>query len=365
MLLACEPGWICMSVTGINQPIRTPQLHFLLPLLCTGSGNPAEGELRPQLLDRFGTSVNVTTLMDTASRTQMVLDRMAYDMVRCAALGRAGGGGGGAGEGAWRDRRGTPASVWRDASTLNGPPHANSHTLPQHPRTKQRLQLPRLHTRTRTCMHSKHSPVRPGRRTPTSLWRGARATARRCVPSWRRRASCCRRSTAAGTSGSRSGVDGRPDGWGTGVSGQMGVPGRGRVGTQFQKQGHVAQDQLWMEVRMGIVRVCRAVGGGGGGWGTRNQKQGHRAEDQVGVGGWLGQCVCGGGGSEHCSLLEVTTIHAPTTHPLHPTPAPHHPHPPHDFAASSAPCSTLTACAATLCATARSKRTWRTRGGRR
>ncbi|GAB4818168.1 hypothetical protein N2152v2_005214 [Parachlorella kessleri] len=44
-----------------------------------GSGNPAEGELRPQLLDRFGTSVNVVTLQDTAQRTQLVLDRLAYE----------------------------------------------------------------------------------------------------------------------------------------------------------------------------------------------------------------------------------------------------------------------------------------------
>ncbi len=34
-----------------------------------------EGELRPQLLDRFGMSVNVATLQDTKQRTQMVMDR--------------------------------------------------------------------------------------------------------------------------------------------------------------------------------------------------------------------------------------------------------------------------------------------------
>lgn len=44
-----------------------------------GSGNPAEGELRPQLLDRFGLSVNVETLLDVEQRTQMVLDRIAYE----------------------------------------------------------------------------------------------------------------------------------------------------------------------------------------------------------------------------------------------------------------------------------------------
>eukprot|EP00798_Chlamydomonas_sp_ICE-L_P015199 gene15199-21274_t len=44
-----------------------------------GSGNPSEGELRPQLLDRFGMSVNVGTMVDKEPRIQMVLDRLAYD----------------------------------------------------------------------------------------------------------------------------------------------------------------------------------------------------------------------------------------------------------------------------------------------
>jgi len=44
-----------------------------------GSGNPAEGELRPQLLDRFGLTVNVGTLVATDERVQMVMDRIAYD----------------------------------------------------------------------------------------------------------------------------------------------------------------------------------------------------------------------------------------------------------------------------------------------
>jgi Mg-chelatase subunit ChlI len=44
-----------------------------------GSGNPAEGELRPQLLDRFGLSVSVGTLVGTDERTKMVLDRLAFE----------------------------------------------------------------------------------------------------------------------------------------------------------------------------------------------------------------------------------------------------------------------------------------------
>ena len=45
-----------------------------------------EGELRPQLLDRFGMSVNVLTMQDIPARTQMVLDRMAFERVRRCGL---------------------------------------------------------------------------------------------------------------------------------------------------------------------------------------------------------------------------------------------------------------------------------------
>jgi magnesium chelatase subunit I len=44
-----------------------------------GSGNPEEGELRPQLLDRFGLSVEVSTPKDLASRVEVVCRRDAYD----------------------------------------------------------------------------------------------------------------------------------------------------------------------------------------------------------------------------------------------------------------------------------------------
>ena len=47
--------------------------------IMVGSGNPAEGELRPQLLDRFGLAVNVGTMPDLEARARMVLDRLAYD----------------------------------------------------------------------------------------------------------------------------------------------------------------------------------------------------------------------------------------------------------------------------------------------
>ena len=44
-----------------------------------GSGNPEEGELRPQLLDRFGLSVEVTTPKDLPSRIEVVKRRDAFE----------------------------------------------------------------------------------------------------------------------------------------------------------------------------------------------------------------------------------------------------------------------------------------------
>mgnify|MGYP001028545405 CR=1 FL=1 len=47
-----------------------------------GSGNPEEGELRPQLLDRFGLSVEVKTPMDVKSRVEIVRQRDAFERDR-------------------------------------------------------------------------------------------------------------------------------------------------------------------------------------------------------------------------------------------------------------------------------------------
>ena len=44
-----------------------------------GSGNPEEGELRPQLLDRFGLSVEVMTPADLPNRIEVVRRRDAFD----------------------------------------------------------------------------------------------------------------------------------------------------------------------------------------------------------------------------------------------------------------------------------------------
>lgn len=44
-----------------------------------GSGNPEEGDLRPQLLDRFGLSVEVTTPQTVAERVEVIRRRDAFD----------------------------------------------------------------------------------------------------------------------------------------------------------------------------------------------------------------------------------------------------------------------------------------------
>lgn len=69
------------SAAGGQNTVEREGVSVVHPakFIMIGSGNPAEGELRPQLLDRFGLSVNVSTLMDSDQRTQMVLDRMAYE----------------------------------------------------------------------------------------------------------------------------------------------------------------------------------------------------------------------------------------------------------------------------------------------
>ncbi|MDX2264207.1 MAG: magnesium chelatase ATPase subunit I [Hyphomicrobiales bacterium] len=54
--------------------IRHPARFVLI-----GSGNPEEGELRPQLLDRFGLSVEVKTPSDIAVRVEAVKRRDAFD----------------------------------------------------------------------------------------------------------------------------------------------------------------------------------------------------------------------------------------------------------------------------------------------
>jgi magnesium chelatase subunit I len=54
--------------------VRHPARFVLI-----GSGNPEEGELRPQLLDRFGLSVEVRTPADLASRIEVVRRRDQFE----------------------------------------------------------------------------------------------------------------------------------------------------------------------------------------------------------------------------------------------------------------------------------------------
>ena len=49
-----------------------------------GSGNPEEGELRPQLLDRFGLSVEVASPEDVEQRVEVMRRRDAYERDRAA-----------------------------------------------------------------------------------------------------------------------------------------------------------------------------------------------------------------------------------------------------------------------------------------
>lgn len=44
-----------------------------------GSGNPEEGDLRPQLLDRFGLHARIITITDVKERVEIVKRRAAYD----------------------------------------------------------------------------------------------------------------------------------------------------------------------------------------------------------------------------------------------------------------------------------------------
>lgn len=69
-----------VAASGVNTvereglSIRHPARFVLV-----GSGNPEEGELRPQLLDRFGLAVEVTTPTDLPTRIDVVRRRDAYE----------------------------------------------------------------------------------------------------------------------------------------------------------------------------------------------------------------------------------------------------------------------------------------------
>jgi magnesium chelatase subunit I len=69
-----------VAVTGVNKVEREGiSIEHPARFLLIGSGNPEEGELRPQLLDRFGLHVEVTTDDDLDRRVQIVERRQAFE----------------------------------------------------------------------------------------------------------------------------------------------------------------------------------------------------------------------------------------------------------------------------------------------
>jgi len=72
LLDAAASGWNTVEREGVS--VRHPARFVLV-----GSGNPEEGELRPQLLDRFGLSVDVRTVREAALRVQIVEQRSSFD----------------------------------------------------------------------------------------------------------------------------------------------------------------------------------------------------------------------------------------------------------------------------------------------
>ena len=68
------------AATGVNRVERDGVSHaHPARFLLVGSMNPEEGDLRPQLLDRFGLAVDVRSPVDPAARAQVVRRRMAFD----------------------------------------------------------------------------------------------------------------------------------------------------------------------------------------------------------------------------------------------------------------------------------------------
>lgn len=72
LLDAAASGWNTVEREGIS--IRHPARFVLV-----GSGNPEEGELRPQLLDRFGMHAEIRTVKDPTLRVQIVEQRAEFD----------------------------------------------------------------------------------------------------------------------------------------------------------------------------------------------------------------------------------------------------------------------------------------------
>lgn len=72
LLDSAASGWNTVEREGIS--IRHPARFVLV-----GSGNPEEGELRPQLLDRFGMHAEIHTVKEPVLRVQIVEQRADFD----------------------------------------------------------------------------------------------------------------------------------------------------------------------------------------------------------------------------------------------------------------------------------------------
>ncbi|OEJ99142.1 hypothetical protein A8C32_08180 [Flavivirga aquatica] len=72
LLDAASSGGYHLEREGISQWLDS---RFCL----VGTMNPEEGELRPQLIDRFGLSVNIITPKDIKIRKQIALQRLTFD----------------------------------------------------------------------------------------------------------------------------------------------------------------------------------------------------------------------------------------------------------------------------------------------
>lgn len=72
-----------VAASGQNR-IEREGLSLMHParFVLVGSGNPEEGELRPQLLDRFGLFVDVTTPQDIKERVQIIKNRQEFERDR-------------------------------------------------------------------------------------------------------------------------------------------------------------------------------------------------------------------------------------------------------------------------------------------
>jgi magnesium chelatase subunit I len=69
-----------VAASGVNLVEREGlSLSHPARFVLIGSGNPEEGELRPQLLDRFGLAVEVRTPQDVPTRIEVVRRRNAYE----------------------------------------------------------------------------------------------------------------------------------------------------------------------------------------------------------------------------------------------------------------------------------------------